>query len=216
MSRKNTILFIITGIVAIALIGGGFAYRYYASFKNVTITVKNPEVTADIYRRDPDAEESDYDVKIDSVKGTKTLSLQPDKYYAVPREEKFNPQQVSFEVVDKDLNVTVNPGFSTAYLDSLLKKELPAINAAITSTYQSVLAGFTVNKGKLYEDGSWYGTTLVQNVSGGEYGDVYRAVLHKKDGAWQFAATPEIILTAPAHRDIPQAILFDLNQQSGF
>lgn len=217
MNRKYTTRLIIISIVVIGLIGAGFAYQYISSFRKVTFNVKQTGLSADIYQRNPNSEESDSDTKMGTVKNGEVLSLRPAKYYAVPTDTKYDNAQISFTVADKNISVDVNPGFSSNYLASILAAELPAINSLITTKYASILSGYTVNSGKLYLDGSWYGTTITQKSPGpGQLGDVYRTVLHKVNGAWRFAATPALVLTAPEHTDIPKDILVDLNKQSGY
>lgn len=217
MNRKYITRLIIIGIIVLGLIGAGFAYQYFSSFRKVTFTVKQSGLSADIYQRNPNSEESDSDTKMGTIKDGEVLSLRPAKYYAVPTDTKYDNAQISFTVADKDTSVTVNPGFSSNYLASILAAELPAINSVINTKYASVLTGFTVNSGKLYLDGSWYGTTITQKSPGpGQLGDVYRTVLHKVNGTWQVAAAPALVLTAPDHTDIPNDILVDLNKQSGY
>lgn len=217
MNRKYTIRLIIIGIIIIALIGAGFAYKYFSSFHKVTLTVRQTGLSADIYQRNPNSDESDSDTKVGTVKGTQVLSLQPAKYYAVPTDAKYDNSQISFTVADKDMSVSINPGFSSNYLASVLAAELPSITAVINAKYATILSGYTVNTGKLYLDGTWYGTTITQKSPGpGQLGDVYRTVLHKVNDTWQFVATPVLILTAPDHKDISNDILVDLNKQSGY
>lgn len=217
MSRRNIIWLIIGVVIAIALIAAGFAIKYYSSFKKVTVTTVQQDLTADIYARNPNSEESDSDTKVGTVKGSKTFSLQPGKYYAVPQGNKYDQSQVSFTVDTKDISVSVNPGLSDHYLIDMLKQESAAIMNVLTTKYASIIGNYTVNPGKLYLDGSWYGTTLVGKSPGpGELGDTYRTVLHKINGTWTVAAIPELVLTAPEHTDIPASILSDLNSQSGY
>jgi hypothetical protein len=219
MSRKNIILFIIAGIIAIALIAGGFAYKYFTSFHTVTISIKNPEITVDVYQPEEGINPEDgtpNDKKISSVKGVQKLSLQAGNYYVVPQGEKFDTSQITFQVADKDISVNVNPGLSATYLSLLLKQELPRINSVIIAKYPIATTNFALNNGKLYKDGTWYGTTLIQHATAGNNGDVYRTILHKVNGVWQFAATPELVLTVPMHKDIPQSVLSDINDQTGY
>ena len=218
MNKKTIALIIISVIIAIGLIVGGFMLKYYASFHKVTIDVKSAEITVDIYRMDPSAEETNpaTDAKIDTTKGIKVLSLQAGGYYAVPQGNKYDASPVNFTVADKDISVSVNPGLSSTYLSSLLEQEQSTINQVITTKYPIATTGFKLNDGKIYNDGTWYGTTIVQNAISGNNGDVYRTVLHKVNGVWQFAATPAIVLSAPEHTDIPENILKDLNSQSGY
>ncbi len=217
MNRRNITLFAITIIVIVGLIAAGFAFKYYTSFRNVTIITKQPNLTADIYARNPNSDESNLDTKLGTVKGTKVFSLQPGKYYAVPQDATYDQSQISFTVDTKDLTITVDPGYSEKYLTQKLNQELTAIKNVIATKYASIISGYTINQGKLYLDGTWYGTTIVQRSPGpGQLGDTYRTVLHKVNGTWQIAAIPEIVITAPEHPDIPASILTDLNAQSGY
>ena len=219
MNRRTIILLSISGIIAIALIVGGFLLQYYASFHKVTIVVKKSDITADIYQPAPGVSAEDgtpSDKKITSVTGTQTITLQDGDYYAKPQGDKYDNSDVTFSVKGKDVSVVVDPGFSSTYLSSLLQQELSNIKSVIIAKYPFVSTSYTLNDGKLYEDGTWYGTTLVQNATAGNNGDVYRTVLHKVNNTWQFAAIPELILSTPNHTDIPADILKDLNAQSGY
>lgn len=218
MSRKNIILLSITGVIAAALIIGGFAFRYYSSFHKVTIDVQKGDLTVDVYQAQPGVDEHDASsgIKQGTVKGSGELNLQQGDYYILPQGKKYDPTEIPFSVNDKDITVKVSPGYSLEYLAAELTKELPAIKAAITAKYPIATSNFRLNDGKLYEDGTWYGTTLTQYAQPGQNGDVYRTVLHKVNGSWQFAAAPELVLSTPLHKDIPESILSDLNSQSGY
>ncbi len=217
MNRRIITLLITTSIVIIALVAGGFAIKYYLSFKKVTVTTQQSDLTADIYQRNPNSDGPDADTKVGTVHGTKVFSLQPGKYYAIAEGTKYDQSQTGFTIDTKDIAVTVAPGYSDSYLTGLLKQDAAAIKAVITTRYASIIGNYTVNPGKLYLDGTWYGTTIVGNSPGaGQQGDTYRTVLHKVNGTWTIAAAPEIILTIPDHKDIPTSILTDLNTQSGY
>ena len=218
MSRKNIILLSITGVIAAALIIGGFAFKYYGSFHKVTIDVQKDDLTVDVYQAQPGVDEHDATsgIKQGSVKGRGELNLQQGDYYILPQGKKYDPTEIPFSVNDKDVTIKVNPGYSLEYLAAELVKELPAIKATITAKYPMATSNFQLNDGKLYQDGTWYGTTLAQYAQPGQNGDVYRTVLHKVNGTWQFAAAPELVLSAPLHKDIPESILSDLNSQSGY
>ena len=218
MNRRNITWFIISCVIAIALIAAGFAFKYYSAFKKVTIVVSQQDLTGEIYERDPNTDQSNNDTKMGSVrKGSQTFSLQPGKYYVIPDGNKYDQSPIYFTVDTKDISVTVNPGLSSSYLATILNQNIAAIRTVITSKYASIIGNFTLNQGKLYLDGSWYGTTLVQASPGpGQLGDVYRTVLQKVNGTWQFAAPPALVLTTPDYSTIPASILTDLNSQSGY
>lgn len=219
MNRRTITLLIVTGIIAIGLIVGGLLLQYYGSFHKVTITVKKADLTVDVYQPAPGTSPEDgtpSDTKVGTAKGTQVLTLRAGEYYVKPQGDKYSDTAVPFTVKDKDISVTVDPGFSSTYLSSLLQQELSTIKSVLLAKYPFISTGYKLNDGKLYEDGTWYGTTLVQNAEAGNNGDVYRTVMHKVNGTWQFAATPSLIISIPEHKDIPKDIITDLNSQSGY
>jgi hypothetical protein len=211
--------YIIITIVTIALlVGVVYGISYYLSFKKVTVTVERANISADIYPDSAVAEDHSVDknAKITTVTTSTTLSLKAGTYYVIPTTKDIDSTPTSFTIEDKDISVSINPGYSKEYLASLLPKELSTIKTVLTTKYPQ-LSGYTVNDGALYQDGDWYGTTIILPAPGpGASGDVYRTVLHKVNNAWQIAATPQLVLTAIEHKDIPFAVLSDLNQQTGY
>lgn len=206
---------IITFFAASAvLIGGVLLWQYLTSFHQAAFTIKPANLTADIYQLDLSIPEDDEGKKVATVKNGQELRLQEGKYYAMVTDKKYDTSHIAFDVKE-DVEVAIEPGYSDQYLSDLLKKEFPSIHKAILTKYPLVATDFTLQEGKLYLDGTWYGTTMLKHNPdpGGESSDVYSAVLHKVNGTWQFAATPQIALTKPSNPNIPARILDDLNEQ---
>lgn len=208
---------LIIGIVILIglLTAAGVAYNYFSGFKKALISFEKEGITsAEVYQYSPyHAHEGDEETKIATLSKSDTLSLKPGKYYVIPKGDTVDDTEIPFTIDDKDITVSLRPGYSEAYLESVLAKELPTIRSVIESTYSAV-SDFTIETGKLYEDGTWYGTLLVQKVEPKDVGDTYRVVLHKTNGTWKIAAAPRLVLTIPEHKDIPAAILRDLNKQA--
>jgi hypothetical protein len=214
--EKKYLTIIITFFVVSVIVIGGFAlWQYFTSFHKVTFNVKPANMSVDIYRIRTEIAESHEGTKIGSVKNGQELSLQEGKYFAVPQDKKYNESDIDFAVVDSDITVDIHPSFNPGYLDSLLKKELPVINQTILAKYPKITrGGFTLNPGKLYRDGTWYGTTIKQpGAAPDQNGDIYRVVLHKENGIWKFSTIPQIVLTAPENPSVPEDVLSDLNGQ---
>lgn len=211
MNRKYLIFIIAFIVIAIA---AGAIYSYVSSFRKVAITLERPDMSAELFKRDPNSDESNNDTKEATLSSSQTLSLQPGKYYLIPKGDKLDQSQISFTVGDKDTTISVNPGYSQDYLNSLLDKELPTIRAVLTTKYPAITS-YSIQRGKLYEDGTWYGTLLVEKVAPQDVGDTYRVVLHKVKDTWQVAAAPQLVLTTPDNKDVPEAVLRDLNKQTG-
>lgn len=97
-------------------------------------------------------------------------------------------------------------------LESTLLKEQPAIDLAITSAYPQLASLYVVEPGKLYHDGTWYGTTLTYIGSDEMNRDTLRLLMHKKDGTWKVRSMPpSIVLRAADYPDAPKSIIQDLN-----
>lgn len=216
MNKKYLTLTIIAATVIIATVVAIVLFNYYASFKKVTIDIQKQNLSVDIFKRDPTTDEnSNADTHVATIQSSQILSLQAGKYYAVPKNDDYSNSQIGFVVADKDMTVTINPDYSDTFLSELLEKELPAITRAITTKYDLNKLGFTLNNGHLYEQGEWYATTLMQEAGPRVNGDVYRTILHKKSDKWEVVAAPQLILTAPENKGIPNAILEAINADTG-
>lgn len=210
---------IIIGIIVVTLlIAGGVWLNYYLSFKNVTIKPAKQDMSLGVYVDDHASEDGSEEAhdKLMTVTGNQTIRLQAGSYMLLPDDKNYSQAPITFTVTNADITVDANPAFSDEYLVSQLKNETAEIQTLLTTTYPQ-LATYTINPGKLYLDGSWYGTTLIQPPAGpGINGEVYRTVLHKINGKWQLAAIPRIVQTKSDNKDIPESILRDLNQQTGY
>jgi len=216
MNRKTTLITIVSAVVLILLVVGGFVFNDIRNSHKATINIQKTGITAEVFKRDPNAEESTYDEKVATLTEPGTITLKSGRYYVIPKGKDLDESQISFDIADKDVSVNVNPGYSAAYLKAKTAAEVAAANTLITSTYPLTSTGFSINSGKLYLDGSWYGATLIQKAQQKNNGDVYRLVLHKIDGKWQIAATPQLVLTIVDNKNIPDTILRDLNRDTGY
>lgn len=212
---KKLILYSLAALILIIVAYIGITY--YMSFHSVTIHLQGLDKSADVYREilGKDGRPEGSGIKVASLQQSKTISLQAGNYYVTPTTINIDQTNISFVVTNSNVSVTVNPGYSSTYLTSILPAKLPAINAFLTATYPQ-LSDFTVNPGSLYLDGTWYGTTLVQNAEPGNNGDVYRLVLHYANNKWSVAAMPQLVLTAVANKNVPFSILHELNMQTGY
>lgn len=212
VKRYVTITLIVLGLI----IGAGYGVAYYLSFKKVGITIDKPNITADIYQGATDSESGPTGVKTVTIHGSTTLSLQPGAYTVVIINSKnIAPTYLTFTVAGKDMSVDVNPSYSTEYLASLLPSRQAAINSTLMAKYPQ-LSNFTINKGALYDDGTWYGTTLIQSAQAGNNGDVYRTILHFVNNTWTIVAAPALVLSTSDNKSVPLTILQDLDSQTGY
>lgn len=97
-------------------------------------------------------------------------------------------------------------------LKAMLLTEQPAIDQAIASAYPQLASLYIVEPGKLYHDGTWYGTTLTYVGSDEMNRDTLRLLMQKKNGTWKVRSTPpSIVLRAADYPDAPKSIIQDLN-----
>ena len=206
MSRKTIIL---TATVTLLAIIAASATFYFLSFKNVTFAVKKSDLTASIYT----SKDRDRKNKITDIKNNDIVRLQQGEYQAIPNSSTYDTTPIYFTVDKNDITVAVEPSFSVSYLHNLLTKELPNIHAALTKTYPFITTSYTTGEGKLYKEGEWYATTLTQRPADPREGsgDLYYAILLKKNGIWQVIGKPSIVLTTKEFKEVPEDIVKNAN-----
>lgn len=120
----------------------------------------------------------------------------------------------------EDLQVGGQPIVKNIYIalsDEFLKKQLAneeaAIQQAILEQYPVIANLYTINHGKLYGRGEWYGTVLTYRGSDSDNRDSLRILLQKDGRIWHVITTPpEPLLSAKKLPNVPSYILSDINQ----
>lgn len=204
MSKKQITLIVLALVVAIV----GFGVTFYMqSFKTIHFDFKKDDLSAIIYTGTIQD-----DKKIATLNQDGNLSLRAGTYYVVPQSDKYDTSSFSFTVDSSDITVDINPDYSQNYKKQVLKNELTAINKAISDAYPKAISQFVINEGYIYQDATYYGTTLTQKTAyASDQGDVYRTVLKKENGTWIIKAKPALVLSAKDYPDIPFEILSDIN-----
>ncbi len=101
---------------------------------------------------------------------------------------------------------------TAAELAKQLPIEQPQINSAITMTFPSLDSLYTIERSKLYDDGSWYGAIL--QYKGGDVNnrDTLRIVVQKKNGTWTVRThPPQLLISRHDIPDAPRAMIDDIN-----
>jgi flagellar basal body-associated protein FliL len=204
--NKKLITTVVVAITVLAVATG--AAIYFLSFRTVSFVLKKPDITATVFSAD-DKEQKN---KLVELRQNGTLRLQEGNYAIVPSGN-YDTTPIYFSVKDRDMTVEVDPSLSEEYLAEKLSEELPAINSALRAALGATLSDFDINEGKLYKEGQWYATSLAQKSPGpGSQGDVYHAVLYKKDDTWTLIGKPQIVLTKYNVANVPVDILQDANR----
>ncbi len=105
------------------------------------------------------------------------------------------------------------PKPSADELSAMLDDEMEAIADALTSAYPDAANLYTINKGKLYDRGQWYGTTLTYRGPDTDNRDTLRILMQKKGNKWIVRTTPpQPLLSTVTYPDVPKEILQNINQ----
>jgi hypothetical protein len=213
-TKRNIVVLVL--VVLLGLVGF-VAYQYIRSFQDVSVVIKNPagSVKLQLFA----AEEVDHNLKpigdaLRTITTDETFSIKKGAYVLVPSGENIDTAPLSFVLADKPVTQTIDLPYTQSYLEQLASQELPAITAALTAEYPKVATDYTLNPGKLYHRGEWYGTTIANKQGTEEYifGDTLRVLLEKQNGQWVvLSEPPEIILTTPVYKNVPVEVLRDIN-----
>lgn len=98
-------------------------------------------------------------------------------------------------------------------LAQLYTQEQTAIETTIHSTLPSLAENYTIERARLYDDGSWYGAILQYRGLDSNNRDTLRLVLQKKEKTWTLRTSPPQPLVSSI--DLPEApttMLDDLNR----
>lgn len=205
MNKKTLILLASAGLVLLVFVG---LLLYFQSFKTVRFDVKKQDISIKVLRGESE---------VGSFTGGSELRLPAGKYAVTIQNNNYDQTPVAFEVVDKDVSVTIDPSFSANHLNQILATEQAAINKKITDSYPAVIPNFELKNGQLYKEGQWYATILIQKTAGrGDEPDIYRTVLKKENGQWVIKAKPTISLSAKVYPDVPFEILSTVNRTGRF
>lgn len=208
MSKKNIIVIVIS-VVAIGLIGSLTAYLL--SFRTVTFTFDKPDAKIAVYQ----ANDKEKKYKLGEVtKDATTLRLQEGEYQAIVTNEAYDDKPNHFTVTRSDSTVAIDIAFSTRHLESLTESEFATINVKIRETFPRQIDRFTIEKGRMYDEGQWYTTTLIENpLHPSEEGDIYHLVAKKENDTWKVIGRPTLALTQSEFKDVPLFILKEGNRQ---
>lgn len=108
---------------------------------------------------------------------------------------------------------TKEQSLTVAELSTLLEAELPAITSVFNQAFPTASEQYTIDRGRLYNQGQWYGTTLTYRGTDESNRDTLRVLMQKKDTAWIVRTNPpQLLLNKKDLSDVPIDTLQSLNQ----
>jgi hypothetical protein len=217
MSRNTRIILAgIGSIIILVAVGGLFAYTSYKnSLQNVVITFDTKYATLNLYKSKSEAHPTEkQDSALRTITSGETFTLAPGSYVIEASGTNVKANPINIVVGNTPTTQTIPISYTDAYLDQQLTQNHEAIVQAISTGLASTMSSlYTVEPGKVYGYGDWYGTTLVYKGSDTNNRDSLHILLHKQDGRWSMSTkTPAITLSAQEYKEVPSYILRDVNR----
>ncbi len=207
-------------LVAAAIVVCGILFAVdWLSYKNVVFNLSSETKSITVYDADQyefySASNGDSSAaNSGTLKATGQLRLKVGDYYVVPTGDTISLDAIKVQVDDDGTSIDIKPYYSEDYLASAFSDQIATINTVVSDTYPTIISGYTIKDGTFYHYGDWYGTTLYNEPTREDGSDTYGVILHKVDGAWQIAATPELVFRYSDHKDIPTDIIDLVNRSA--
>ena len=202
---------------AVILTGGILFVIDWLSYRNVRFNLSSDTKSIAVYSvgyYETQSEEGDLDGQdsLGKLQSSGTLRLKTGDYYVVPSGDRTSSEAIKIQLKDDTESIDIKPYYSEDYLASAFSDQIADINSVISDKYSSIISNYTIDEGKFYHYGDWYGTTLYNEPTREGGSDTYGVILHKVDGAWQIAATPEMVFRYSDHKDVPADIIDAVNR----
>lgn len=225
--RKLAVLMTILVVIVVAVLLG---FGHLHSFQKLRITVKTKATNLKIslYRLPP--ESSTHEIApekfltrenlLQEVRDGEILKLKKGHYMVVSSgNADYTDQKSEIGLDENPETVVVDPVYTPVKLATNLASERSSLLQVINPVLGPSAAAYTIDMGKLYLTGEWYGTTLKPKQAaeaddaGLGYVDIYRLVAHKENGSWKvITKPPELFLSHVKYPDVPRDILIDINK----
>lgn len=194
MNRKWLLLGGVAAVL-VAIISLG-VWWYFSTHQQVLFTIKAPGIKVEL--RDSS------DKTVSTLSQNSTLTMANGEYTANPSGGDIDTSPIRFIVSNNTTEVVIDPPNSDAFLTLHLDDELEDIKASLIDAYPNIINRYTIGRGELLRDGTWYITTLRdKGDTNNSPKDIYRAILHKENGIWRVSGTPAIIPTKQTNPDAP-------------
>lgn len=216
MNRRGKIFFSLVGLTL--LIVAGFTVRHFLALRTLTVNYGNID-SIFIYRAaDLDSNGNTDKKPLETfIQSGQQITLEKGNYVLkYDAADTYQDDFVALELSEKQQTISVSPEHSQEYIDNALDREIQNINTTIKEKYPKAGSLYEIQRGSLYQEDEWYGTTLL--YKGSRKGDNFlktdplRIVLKKENGQWVIKTNPpNILLNKYDYPDIPEDILRNVN-----
>jgi len=206
-------------VCIVAIVAGVLTISYFRSFQDVSITIKNPigSLELTVYKASQSGDELEKSKEpLRKITRNETFSLRNGSYLLVPKGDNIVAQDIPLIVKGSNITKVIDIGYTQAYLDSLLAIESASITNEITDAYPKITGLYTVQPGRLFHRGEWFGTTLVSKQTDPEANnnDTLRIILEKNASTqeWTIVTNPPgVVIGGPSYPTVPIEIIKQVN-----
>jgi hypothetical protein len=197
--RRIVVSFVVLIIVSVGLF---ITFRYIQSHKTIDIVFSNASEVKVVEFRTLKP------VKTIPKSGEK-ITISKDVRYKITYKGNDGYASGEIDVDNRKDTVTIKPYYSVEKLDSLLTDiDVITIHSKIRDSYiPTTLSSYTIQRGRLYNFGEWYGTSLVYNQGYNEVSDTLHIIAKKTAQGWEIFADPNITFNRFDSPTIPIDIL---------
>lgn len=212
---KRLIVLIFVGFI---LVLSWFYLDKYLSKRDLIINFPNNSrgLSINIYRAlsgEDNLEVNKSSLVASNISQNTTLKLPQGTYRIVSNQNNdYNKIDQKIYLGDKPYTLDINGVYTDTKLKSLLDSEKQSILSSLRQELPTVDKYFTISEGKLFEQGNWYGTTLVSKSTDIYNNDTLRVILKKQDSRWVIVTNPpQILVSKVSSPDTPSYIIRDIN-----
>lgn len=190
---------IVVGLVIYALLNG--------SPQKVTITFDGSGATLNLYAAKSSGSTDTTGSSIQTISSGVPFNVQKGSYVIKASGANIDANPTPLTVGDTPVTQTIAVTYTSDYLDQLLGQNQSALSDLILNKYPTIPSLYTLEEGKLFDKGEWYGTALVYKGSDTDNRDTLHLIAHLANGKWTLATTPQITLGSVEYPNIPADVL---------
>jgi hypothetical protein len=225
-NQKLIKAFIAVIFSAVLIIVSLLIFQYLTSKETVSIKYADNAkgLTTSLYKLNSydDDYNPEYSVTPENLvfetKSSTETKLKKDDYVVVFEGEGYTKKIQRISINKENKTIDVDASYTEDKLNQILDQEFETLKTTILDYLPLAKDSSQISRGKMYNKGDWYGTTITIKQTAEEqrnnYTDIYRVVINKRSGNWVVInKSPELIISSPNYPQVPRDILVDINKQ---
>lgn len=186
----------------------------YSFLRSQTILINSKNVEKVYIYKSSDFENKNYKpIKTISKSNQSTRLTKGDYYVAWQGSNGYMDGNKKVSLSNKKQSLEISPDVSEKKLDDMLNNQLSNINSVIKAKFPNIESLYIINRGYLYDNGEWYGTTLQYNGTDRYSADTLKIILKNNNGTWNvITEVPDLAFNKSDYGQIPTDVLDNVNQ----